>query len=150
MKTKKLKLTTKQNDSRGVLKQKLIQVENPSSKLSVLKEMVQIMKTNNGVGLTANQVGLIDRMFIQYIGKKHIEFIINPKIIRVSNDKVGLTEGCLSYPNEQRFVMRYKTIWVKYHNGTKEVSKKLSGMDARVFQHENDHCCGYCILGKDV
>lgn len=143
-----MKLLIEANDVDEVLKQKLITVEDPNSKLPVLREMIEIMKANSGIGLTANQVGLLDRMFIFTLNNGKIEFVINPKVIKLGNKKISAPEGCLSYPGKEVAVSRPKEIMVKYHNGYKNVMKKLSGWEARVFLHEFDHCNGECILGK--
>ena len=142
-----MKLLIEANDSKGILKQVLTEVADPKSKLPVLKQMVGIMEANNGIGITANQVGLLDRMFVYTLNKKP-EFVINPIILKSSKRQVTLREGCLSYPGVQAQVMRPAEIKVKYHNGHVEVIKNLKGMEARCFLHEFDHLSGECILGR--
>ena len=143
-----MRLLVVENDSKGILKQVLVEVEDPKSKLPVLKQMVGIMESNNGIGLTANQVGLLDRMFIFRLKTGKVEFAINPEIIKSSKRRAAMNEGCLSYPNKQVQVSRSVEIKVRYHNGHTTIIKTLKGMDARVFLHEFDHCEGECILGK--
>lgn len=147
---KKLKLLTSNKDKKGVLKQRLTEVEDPSSKIEVLKEMLDIMKQNNGIGLTANQVGLTDRMFIYTMNSGRVEFVINPEIIKTSKRMAWFNEGCLSYPGKQVQIQRPVQIKVKYHNGHNIVIKNLKGMEARVWLHEYDHCEGECIVSKEV
>ena len=51
-------------------------------------------------------------------------------------------EGCLSYPGKERNIRRSKTIDVEYYNGKEHISETLTGMIARIFQHEYDHLNG--------
>jgi peptide deformylase len=143
-----MKLLIEADDVDGILKEKLVEVSDPKSKLPVLREMVEIMEANNGIGITANQVGLLDRMFVYTLNKRP-EFAINPIILKLSKRQVTLKEGCLSYPGAEAQVMRPAEIKVKYHNGHVEVIKNLKGMEARCFLHEYGHCEGHCILSDN-
>lgn len=146
-----MRLLIESQDADGILKRKLkkVDVESElSNSIEELIEMVKIMEDNNGIGLTANQVNIDKSMFIQYMDGK-IEFVINPQILKYSNSKSTMTEGCLSYPDKQVSVTRAREVLVKYHNGKKIVTKTLKGMNAIIFQHEFDHCKGECIVGRD-
>jgi len=61
------------------------------------KMMLRIMEQYNGVGLSASQVSIRKSFFIMGDANK-AWVIINPRILEYSDDKVLLTEGCLSYP----------------------------------------------------
>lgn len=74
------------------------------------------------------------------------EIIINPTIVRHTNHTVDSKEGCLSFPdNIPIIVQRYNKCEVNYQtiegNGEKLINKecKLSGLKARIFQHEINH-----------
>ena len=147
-----LQLVTVNDDEENVLTTVCKDIPNEEIEQSIteLREMVNIMRDNDGCGLAANQVGLLKRMFIYEDIKGHVQFVINPKIISVSNSKkVSMTEGCLSYPGVKRLVPRYKTILVTYFNGITQVKKRLMNYEARVFQHEITHLTGSCILGEE-
>ena len=100
---------------------------------------------HNGVGLSANQIGIEERVFVMVCDMETMETItcFNPKIIKESKDKVVMEEGCLSYPELFLEISRPSSIIVKYEDESKEVYKtKLTGYIARIFQHEYDHMEG--------
>ena len=113
------------------------------------EELSQILKVNmdyyNGVGLSANQIGIKERAFIMIRDMEYNETItcFNPKIIKESKNKVVMEEGCLSYPELFLDVVRPSSVVVKYEDEYKKRHKlKLSDFPARVFQHEYDHMEG--------
>ena len=100
---------------------------------------------HNGVGLSANQIGIDERVFVMMIDLETQETItcFNPKIIKESKDEVVMEEGCLSYPELYLEISRPSSIIVKYENEGKDIFKRrLDGFIARVFQHEYDHMEG--------
>ena len=100
---------------------------------------------HNGVGLSANQIGIEERVFVMISDMELQETItcFNPKIIKESKDKVVMEEGCLSYPELFLEISRPSSIVVKYEDESKEKhKKKLTGFIARIFQHEYDHMEG--------
>ena len=112
-------------------------------------EMSRILKENmvhyGGVGLSANQIGIGERVFIMMLNMETEETItcFNPRIIKRYDDNVWCEEGCLSFPDEIINVERPDRIIVKYEDEDKKDHKiKLSGMAARVFLHEFDHLEG--------
>ncbi len=113
------------------------------SKLSYT--LTENMFHHNGVGLSANQIGINERAFIMMIDLELQETItcFNPKIIKESKDMVVMEEGCLSYPDQFLEVSRPDTVIVKYEDEGKTIFKRrLDGWVARVFQHEYDHMEG--------
>lgn len=107
-------------------------------------------KLREGVGLSANQIGLNKRMFVMYFedakGKLYELAIINPRIISHSAAMTYLPqgEGCLSVDRDVKgYVPRYERIKVKAIdiNG-QELQLRLKGLAAIVFQHELDHLNG--------
>ena len=99
----------------------------------------------NGVGLSANQIGIDERVFVMISDMETQETItcFNPKIIKESKEMVVMEEGCLSYPELFLEVSRPSTIVVKYEDEGKIQHKvKLNGFIARIFQHEYDHMEG--------
>ena len=121
----------------------------PCSKDLDRPEMSRILRKNmihyGGVGLSANQIGIGERVFIMVLNMETEETItcFNPRIIKRYDDNVWCEEGCLSFPDEIINVERPDRIVVKYEDEDKKDHKiKLSGMAARVFLHEFDHLEG--------
>lgn len=111
-----------------------------------LKEnLIETMENFTGIGLSANQCGIMERAFIMYsdVKKKEIIACFNPKIIYESEEKIFMDEGCLTYPGLWIKVKRPEGIEVTYEdeNGEKQ-EKAMFGLEARVFQHEYDHMEG--------
>ena len=121
----------------------------PCSKDLDRREMSRILKENmihyEGVGLSANQLGIGERVFIMMLNMETEETItcFNPRIIKRYDDDVWCEEGCLSFPDEIINVKRPDRIVVKYEDEDKKEHKiKLDGFAARVFLHEFDHLEG--------
>ena len=119
------------------------------SKLSYT--LTENMFHHNGVGLSANQIGINERAFVMMFDLETQETItcFNPKIIKESKDMVVMEEGCLSYPDQFLEVSRPNSIIVKYEDEGKNIFKRrLDGWVARVFQHEYDHMEGIDFTQK--
>ena len=121
----------------------------PCSKNLDRREISRILKENmfhyEGIGLSANQIGISERVFIMMLNMETEETItcFNARIIKRYDDNVWCEEGCLSFPDEIINVKRPDRIVVKYEDEDKKDLKiKLSGMAARVFLHEFDHLEG--------
>ena len=121
----------------------------PCSKDLDRREMSRILKENmihyEGVGLSANQIGISERVFVMILHMETQEIItcFNPRIIKSYKDCGWFEEGCLSFPDEIINVNRPNRIVVKYEDEDKKEHKiKLDGFAARIFQHEYDHLEG--------
>ena len=113
------------------------------SKLSYT--LTENMFHHDGVGLSANQIGIEERAFVMMIDIDLQETItcFNPRIIKESKDEVVMEEGCLSYPELFLDIPRPSSIIVKYEDeGKNLIKKRLDGFIARIFQHEYDHMEG--------
>ena len=100
---------------------------------------------HNGVGLSANQIGIDERAFVMIYDMETMETItcFNPRIVKESKDKVVMDEGWLSYPELFLEISRPSSVIVKYEDESKELYKtKLTGYISRIFQHEYDHMEG--------
>ena len=110
-------------------------------------EMCQVMMAKNGIGLTANQVGIDAQIFVMR-PTQHAEVtkpfaVINPVILEVSDDSNLSKEGCLSHIGLILSIKRPNKIVVKFLDiENKECILELSGIDARCFLHEYDHLQG--------
>ena len=107
--------------------------------------LIETMNNFTGIGLSANQCGVMERAFVMYsnIKKKEIMACFNPKIIYESEEKITMDEGCLTFPGLWLKVKRPDGIEVEYEdeNGEKQ-EKAMFGLEARIFQHEYDHMDG--------
>mgnify|MGYP001158408988 FL=1 len=128
----------------------------PCSKDLDRPEMSRILKENmihyGGVGLSANQIGISERVFIMVLNMETEETItcFNPRIIKRYDDDVWCEEGCLSFPDEIINIKRPDRIVVKYEDEDEKDHKiKLSGMAARVFLHEFDHLEGIVFTERE-
>lgn len=121
---------------------------------SLIKKMRVIMKENNGIGLSANQIGLSKRLFVAQVPDEHghpkFYAIINPEIIKSSSKKVPSEEGCLSVPlSTTGIVERPDKIMLQGFNADgKKIKIKAWGLLARVFQHEIDHLNGKLFIDR--
>ena len=112
----------------------------------VLKDMEDTMKKFNGIGISAIQIGVPQRIFL---AGNPAQVFINPKI----KDKSSYTkvdwEGCLSCPGAHVRVRRSHSITIQYEDiEGKIIKRKFTGFDARVIQHELDHLNGFLIKDR--
>ena len=99
----------------------------------------------DGLGLSANQVGLPLRMFAMNAGDK-IWILINPKILWKSETTSEYKEGCLSFPGLELKIKRAASVEIEFYAlGGQKVVQKFDGLTARIVQHEIDHLDGICF-----
>lgn len=138
-----------------VLKRKAHTVDKFDKNLHVLlDDMVETMRQAPGVGLAAPQIGLSDRIIvIEYYERaedeevedapKKVWAVINPEIVKASEEMLLGVEGCLSIPGLIGEVERHAEVQVKGLNRHgKPMKVKAKGWLARIFQHEIDHLNG--------
>ena len=109
------------------------------------KTLIENMLHYDGVGLSANQIGIEERAFAMIRDIEYNDIIVcfNPRIVKRYDDEVWCEEGCLSFPDEIINIQRPARIVVKYEDEDKKDHKiKLDGLAARVFLHEYDHLQG--------
>ncbi|MEK7481995.1 MAG: peptide deformylase [Patescibacteria group bacterium] len=115
----------------------------------LIKKMKNAMLKANGIGLSANQIGLDIKMFVCRIPKIKSHVIFNPKITKFSDKKTIMEEGCLSVPGLYGLVERPESVALKgYNRYAKPITVKADGLLARVFQHEIDHLNGILFIDK--
>jgi len=120
----------------------------------LLEDMVETMRDAPGVGLAAPQIGLSDRIIVvEYYqheedeedeeAPKKVWAMINPEIVKSSEETLMGVEGCLSIPGLLGEVERHAAVQVKGLNKHgKPMKVKAKGWLARIFQHEIDHLNG--------
>ena len=107
--------------------------------------LIDNMIHHNGIGISANQIGIWERAFAMIRDLEHQEVMVcfNPRIIKSYTEEVEMEEGWLSYPELFLKIKRPDKIVVKYEDEDKKTHKmKLQGLASRVFQHEYDHMEG--------
>ena len=135
----------------------------------LIDDMIETMREAPGVGLAAPQVNISEQLIVveyseddddeddeddEEIEKKparprNLYVMINPEIVKASEEKVMGVEGCLSIPNIQGEVERHEAIQIKGLNRFGKPQKlKVDGWMARIFQHEIDHLNG--VLFTDL
>ncbi len=131
----------------------------------LIENMKETMKNAQGVGLAAPQIGKDIRLFLidaspfaenEELEEQEREFLkdfkrtfINARIVEEEGDDWAFNEGCLSIPNINEDVYRPETIQVKYlDENFNEKQETLTGLAARIFQHEYDHIEGILFTDK--
>ena len=116
-------------------------IPNPSMK-NLVARLKLTMKLYGGVGLSANQCGIFQRVFI--IGTEHFQIAcINPKVIAQSEEISKDNEGCLSFPAMYLKVDRPTWVDAEFYDETGALKQiRMEGLTARCFLHELDHMNG--------
>lgn len=138
----KFPLTEEERQFASDLLEYLINSQNP--------EVAEKYGLRSGIGLAANQVNVLKRMFALHLPDDNGELLsfvaVNPKIVSHSVEKTYIPsgEGCLSVDRQiPGYVPRYARITVKFFNVDGEEKKmRLKGLPAIAFQHELDHLNG--------
>jgi peptide deformylase len=133
-----------------VLRMRANEVESFDGDLaSLVERMKSLMQDANGVGLAANQVGVLRRVLVMHPNEEEPIVIVNP-VVRTSSDELETDdEGCLSLQGVTVPVERRVRVTVEGVDETgDEVSFELEGLAARVLQHEIDHLDGVLILER--
>jgi peptide deformylase len=120
---------------------------NPNMSL-LIKRLKMTMKLYGGIGLSANQCGIFERVFV--LGTDYFQFAcINPKVIDVSDAIDNSQEGCLSFPGLYLKVPRPVSVHAEFMDENGEVKRLwLDGITARCFLHELDHMNGIRFVEK--
>ena len=113
-----------------------------ASMTHLVKRMKFTMKLYSGLGLSANQCAVKERVFV--IGTDQFQMAcINPKVLAVSDEIVKENEGCLSFPAFFLSLPRPKWVDVEFTDENGETKQtRLDGLTARCFLHELDHLNG--------
>lgn len=149
-----------------VLKKKATPVDKKHPNLKpLISDMWETMYAANGVGLAAPQIGESIRLFVvdgspfsrdnnlDSVEKRELKdfkkVFINPQIISFSGPQEAFNEGCLSIPDVREDVMRQTTIEIEYYDEKfKYITEEISGIAARIVQHEYDHIEGILFTDR--
>ncbi len=140
-----------------VLSQKAKRVESVDSSIKkLMNDMLQTMYDDGGIGLAANQVGVLKRVLVLDLQDSDDQkrpkgfypiHMANPEILECSEGVVEAEEGCLSLPQQTITVQRPEKVKVKYIDyNNKEKIMETGGWLARAIQHEMDHLDGKLLI----
>ncbi len=117
----------------------------------LIDSMINTMYAANGIGLAANQVGILKRLVVIDIirDKEHPPIVlINPQI-EDTDGLIDSEEGCLSLPGQSTVIKRAEKILVSGLNRHGEMFRlEATGLLARAIQHEIDHLDGILIMDR--
>lgn len=115
--------------------------------ITLLDDMTDTMRSADGAGLAAPQVGVLKRVVVVDVGSGLIE-LINPEIV-AAEGSVTNPEGCLSVPGKWGTVTRPQRVTVRALNRKGE-EIEITGEDmlAKAFCHELDHLDGIVFVDK--
>ncbi len=148
-----------------VLRKKTEEIDEDYPNLKeLIDNMFETMYGARGVGLAAPQIGLPIRLFVIDASpfaeddedepgdptlKDFKKVFINPIIVEEAGDKWGFSEGCLSIPDISEEVMRPSHVLINYlDENFDEHEVELTGLAARIVQHEYDHIEGKLFIDK--
>ncbi len=123
---------------------------------TLIDDMIETMRQAPGVGLAAPQVNISERLIVVEYGEeeegeegeiiehpKKLFVVVNPEIVKASEETETGVEGCLSIPGIVGEVDRFSSVQVKGLNRRgRPIKVKAEGWLARIFQHEIDHLNG--------
>jgi len=124
---------------------------------NLIDDMIDTMRAANGVGLAAPQIGVSQRVIVIEIpadeqnpqSRPQLYTLINPEIIKASEEKQVAEEGCLCLPNYVGQVPRAASVTVKARDRRgKEVRIQGTDLLARALQHEIDHLDGVLFVDR--
>lgn len=137
-----------------VLKQVAKEVQTVDDSIRAqLDRMLHTMYEAPGIGLAANQVGLLNRVIVMDVAQREEAdtrkpiFMVNPQIIWESEEPSTWEEGCLSIPGQYADVVRPLEVRVKYldYHG-KQQEGTFEGLASHCVQHEIDHLNGVLFI----
>lgn len=117
-----------------------------SEDLPIIDDLIDTIVAHKDrcVGIAANMIG-IHKQIIVVEDNNHYLAMLNPKIIKTSNNMYTCQEGCLCHHGTKE-TKRYEKIKVEYMDQCfKKKIKTFSGFTAQIIQHEIDHCNGILI-----
>lgn len=126
-----------------VLRQKAKQVNRISASVKkLIEDMIETMRSANGVGLAAPQVGVPLRVIVICLPEEEPFALINPSVVKKKGER-EVNEGCLSVPGYVGKLKRAESVTVKGRDPSgKEVRIKADELLAQALEHEIDHTNG--------
>jgi len=136
-----------------ILRQRARAVSNIDGELQrLIDDMVETMYEAPGVGLAANQVGSLRRVFVANPSEDHdpskLLVLINPELVEAEGESVA-EEGCLSIPDFREEARRARRVLLRgLDRNERPVEIEGEGLLARILQHELDHLNGILFVDR--
>ena len=113
----------------------------------LIEDMIETMRYANGVGLAANQIGVLQRVVVIEIpDENRVRVLINPEIIKIEGER-EVNEGCLSIPGYRGELTRSVKVRVKaLDRSGKPLRIRAEGLLAQALEHETDHINGILYI----
>ncbi|MDI6766595.1 MAG: peptide deformylase [Bacteroidota bacterium] len=142
-------------DGAPVLRKKADPVKGMNDNIiQLIMDMFETMRSANGIGLAANQVGILKRIIVvdlsEVEGMENAKplALINPKILE-QQDKWVMEEGCLSVPEIRDDIERAKKLKIIYKDTNfNDIEIEVNGLLGRVILHEIDHLDGILFIDR--
>ena len=141
-----------------VLRQSTFDIHQEDLPDKITGNLFDTLKRAEGIGLAAPQINLTKRIFVidttpladESAAFTPVEKVyLNPHILHADDTLTSFNEGCLSIPGIFRELNRPERIHVTYQNLAFEtIEEELSGLEARIFQHEYDHLDGILFVDR--
>ena len=139
-------------DGDEILRKTAREVDKIDERIQILiDDMIETMHSLNGVGLAAQQVGILKRVIvIDLYDDNGPVVLINPVILK-EKGKQEVDEGCLSFPNQFAKIIRPKEVEVEFLDREgKKVKIKAKDLFAQAICHEVDHLNGIVFVDKII
>ncbi|MDH4229395.1 MAG: peptide deformylase [Nitrospirota bacterium] len=119
---------------------------------TLIADMAETMWDEPGIGLAATQIGVDLQLFIYdlEVSRDHskVQVVCNPRFVLMEGEEIE-EEGCLSVPDFTADVKRAARLVVEAQDRHgKPFTADISGLVARVFQHETDHLHGILFIER--
>lgn len=119
----------------------------------LISNMIETMIRGDGIGLAANQVGILKSIIVlnqAFLEEEDVisvpSVMINPQIIDEGEERIITRESCLSFPHLNAEIDRAKEILVEYRDENFQLQTlKAKDIGAVVLQHEIDHLRGMTL-----
>lgn len=112
----------------------------------IAQNLVDTMQNVQGIGLAANQIGILKRIIAIQLPEDEPRVYVNPEIVEKEGER-EVTEACLSVPGYRAIITR--SIWIKakaWDREWKDVRIKAEGLLAQALEHEIDHLNGILYM----
>ncbi|MDD4109549.1 MAG: peptide deformylase [Prolixibacteraceae bacterium] len=139
-----------------VLRKKTFELDAGDDFIQLTESMKETLKNANGIGLAGPQVGILKSIFwidttpMKNDGIEPVEkVVLNPEILHHGDNRIWYNEGCLSIPGIYEDVIRPEKVEVRYRDLNFDWKEEtLTGLEARIFQHEYDHLQGMLFVDR--
>lgn len=121
--------------------------ERPS--FDFITDMLATMHSNQGIGLSAIQIGVPERIVVMKVHGIKDLVLLNPEIVETSGKLHSVSEGCLSVPGFYEKLKRFTWVKVKYQTiaeGMPETTELFEDVASQCLQHEIEHLDGKIFL----